>query len=177
MNREWLCNQLQGLACPQAKDVYNFIAREPQCFNRECREGHVTGSALVVNHDHSQVLLTYHKKLNRWLQLGGHSDGNPNTRDVALREGQEESGIHNLEFVTKKIIDIDIHLIPKSKTEPEHYHYDIRFLLRAPEGSVIKKSSESKDLKWFTPSEVKALKTDESVLRLVEMWQKDYSKF
>src|SRR3990167_3869834 len=112
MDRQSLKKQLEALDHPQAKDIYHFITREPQCFERECKEGHVTGSALVLNHDHSQVLLTYHRKLNRWLQLGGHSDGNPNTAEVALREAQEESGIQNLEFVTKKIIDVDVHLIP-----------------------------------------------------------------
>ena len=177
MHQKWLLNQLEGFEHPQAKNICDFITREPQCFSRECREGHVTGSALVLNHDHSKALLTYHKKLNRWLQLGGHSDGDPNTREVALREAQEESGIQNLEFVTERIIDVDVHLIPQSKTEPHHYHYDIRFFLRAPKGSKIQKSSESKDLKWFRARDILNLKTDESTLRLVHMWQKDYSTY
>ena len=170
----WLLEQIKSFNHPQSQRIYDFITREPQCFSRECREGHVTGSALVLNHDHSKALLTYHKKLNRWLQLGGHSDGNPNTAEVALREAQEESGIQNLEFVTKKIIDVDVHLIPQSKTEAQHHHYDIRFFLRAPKGSEIKKSSESKDLKWFSAHDILNLKTDESTLRLVHMWQEDY---
>lgn len=98
----------------------------------------MTGSAWLLNPDGTKVLLTHHKKLNRWLQFGGHSDGESNTWNVALREVTEESGIQNIQFVSSDIFDVDIHTIPENskKNEPEHKHYDIRFFIKSPNRSI-----------------------------------------
>ncbi|MBI2608825.1 MAG: NUDIX hydrolase [Deltaproteobacteria bacterium] len=154
------------------KQVQEFVRRQPQCFERTCLEGHVTGSAFLLSYDLSKVLLTEHKKLDKWLQLGGHSDGNPNTAQVAYREAIEESGIKDLVFLSDDIMDVDVHLIPKTEKEPQHFHYDIRFFLKAPHNATFKVSAESHELKWFRPEEVQNLKTDRSLLRLVEIWKK-----
>ena len=97
------------------------------CFD----DGHITGSAWVVDPAGSRLLLTHHRKLGKWLQLGGHSDGEPDTLAVALREAREESGLR-VRPISNAVLDIDIHTIPALKGEPAHLHYDVRFALRRP---------------------------------------------
>jgi 8-oxo-dGTP pyrophosphatase MutT (NUDIX family) len=120
-------------------------------FHRDFLPGHFTGSALVTDPDFTQVLLTHHSKLDLWLQLGGHADGNPHIAEVALRESQEESGIHQFEFFhgPETIFDLDIHWIPASKNTEGHFHYDVRFLLIADPTSPLTLTPESKALAWF----------------------------
>lgn len=128
-------------------------------------EGHLTASALIVNHARTHALLTHHKKLGRWLQLGGHCDGDANLAHVALRECFEESGIEGL-AIDPVPIDLDIHDIPARPGEPEHMHLDTRFVVYAPSGATPVISDESNELRWIAPSELAALGTDESVQRL-----------
>ncbi len=107
-----------------------FVRGEPRCFQRNCWAGHVTGSAWIVNAPQTHVLLTHHRKLNRWLQLGGHSDGDGDPLRVACREAVEESGLV-VAPVSDLLFDIDIHLIPARMDDPAHHHFDARFALRA----------------------------------------------
>ena len=100
--------------------LLDFINRTPACFSRSQPDGHITGSAWLVNND-QQVLLTYHKKLRMWLQLGGHADGNTSVMEVALKEAQEESGITELKVILDTIFDIDIHYIPADRRDSSHY--------------------------------------------------------
>ncbi|HHJ81032.1 MAG TPA: NUDIX domain-containing protein, partial [Candidatus Tenderia electrophaga] len=129
--------------------------------------GHITGSAWIIDQDRSHVLLTHHRKLDAWFQLGGHSDGDADTLAVALREGQEESGLNKLTPISEAIFDVDVHLIPARKNEPDHYHYDIRFLLEADRHAALTISSESNDLAWVTLDEALNLSQDESIQRMV----------
>ncbi len=149
-------------------DMVEFVNQHPNCFDRELSIGHITGSAWIVDLDRSHVLLTHHRKLNRWLQLGGHSDGDPDTLKVALREGREESGIETLRPVTEAVFDIDIHLIPARKNEPEHYHYDVRFLIEADRNTPLVVSEESHDLAWVLLDEVENLIDEVSILRMLK---------
>ncbi|NCB50064.1 MAG: NUDIX domain-containing protein [Alphaproteobacteria bacterium] len=157
------------------KQTIKFIEKNETCFERFNLKGHITGSAWLLSPDGKKVLLTHHKKLNCWLQLGGHSDGEANTWNVALREAQEESGIEGIEFVSKDIFDVDVHTIPenKKKDEPEHQHYDIRFLLKA-ETEKFKISEESNALKWVTKAELLEMKKQnllpKNMDRIVEKW-------
>ena len=100
-------------------------------------------------------LLNFHKKLNRWLQFGGHSDGCPDTWEVALREAIEETGMKDIDFAMLDIFDIDVHPIPENlkKNEPEHLHYDIRFLLKAKSDEFVI-SDESNNLKWVNNEDI-----------------------
>lgn len=147
-----------------------FVAAQPDCFERTCVPGHVTGSAWLISHDHERFLLTHHRKLGRWLQLGGHADGDPDPAAVALREACEESGIAGLELVvidgTLRPLDLDAHTIPARHGEPAHVHYDVRFLVVAPPGAVLTLSEESLDLRWFPAARPLAVPHDESVRRL-----------
>jgi 8-oxo-dGTP pyrophosphatase MutT (NUDIX family) len=148
-----------------------FLAEHPRDAHlRSCLPGHLTASALVVDAKGERVLLTHHKKLRRWLQLGGHCDGDADLAAVALREATEESGIRGLE-IEPVPIDLDIHTIPARPGEPEHLHLDTRFLVRAPEGATARASDESIELRWFGLQEALAADTDESVRRLVRLFR------
>ena len=140
------------------RETIDFIEKAQNPFVRENLSGHVNGSAWVISADGQRTLLNYHKKLNRWLQFGCHSDGNSNTWEVAMREAKEETGITDIEFVMTDIFDVDVHPIPENlkKKEPEHKHYDIRFLLRAKSEDFVV-SNESKLLKWVDNSDIPSL--------------------
>lgn len=147
--------------------IQTFVETHDNCFDRSLLEGHVTGSAWILNPSRSRCLLTHHRKLDRWLQLGGHADGESDVLAVAMREGLEESGLASLHPVATSIFDCDVHLIPARKAEPEHWHYDVRFLLEADDREALVVSQESKDLAWVALDEVPSLDVDESVLRMV----------
>lgn len=148
-------------------DIMGFVDQHANCFDRELNKGHITGSAWIIDTERSHALLTHHRKLNRWLQLGGHSDGDANTLNVALREGQEESGLSDIRPVNEAIFDVDVHLIPARKTEPDHFHYDIRFLFEADRQTPLIISEESNDLAWIPLDKLDDLLDDESILRML----------
>ena len=147
-----------------------FVETHPDCFLRSCVPGHITGAAWIVSADHERCLLTHHKKLGRWLQLGGHADGEPKVHRVALREAQEESGMWMFEFrkTDEQILplDIDVHVIPASGDDPQHLHYDIRFLLVAAPEQHPRSSSESHEVRWFSHRELRQVTGEASVLRM-----------
>lgn len=162
-----------GEAAARARMVA-LLQTRPDCFSRSCfSPGHFTGSALLLSADGSRTLLTHHRFLNRWLQLGGHCDGHPDVAQAALREAVEESGISGLQLVDGVPADLDIHAIPENprKGEPPHLHYDIRYFVRAPRGSGHQASEESLDLKWFTVEETLALDLDAGLRRLIGKWR------
>jgi 8-oxo-dGTP pyrophosphatase MutT (NUDIX family) len=146
-----------------------FVAAHPDCLLRSCAPGHITASAWIVSADGEQALLTHHRKLGRWLQLGGHVDGEPHIELAALREAQEESGMARFRFVPWHgsdlvALDLDVHTIPARRDEPEHLHWDVRFLLQAAADQQVTCSAESNELRWFTPAEL-AIATDEDSVR------------
>ena len=142
-----------------------FVDAHPDVLHRTCLAGHVTASCWILNPEGTECLLTHHRKLGRWLQLGGHVDGNANLLAGAVREVQEESGILEL-HVHPVPVDLDIHPIPARGDEPAHLHLDVRYLLRAPKGAREIVSEESHALGWFSPTELAEIDTDESVQRL-----------
>ncbi len=154
----------------QVERIRELVMAEPRCFDRDCYPGHVTASAWIVSWDREHVLLTQHRKLGRWLQLGGHADGESDVRAVALREAREESGMEEFVFALRTPepipLDVDVHPIPARGDEPAHEHHDIRFLLLARPGQALVRSEESTQLRWFAPLELGRATTDESVLRL-----------
>jgi 8-oxo-dGTP pyrophosphatase MutT (NUDIX family) len=144
-----------------------FVKAEAECLRRECVPGHLTGSAWIVSPGRTRTLLTHHRKLGKWLQLGGHADGDPDLLGVALREAREESGLANVRAVSAEVFDVDRHWIPARKTEPGHYHYDLRFMIEADPNEPLVISSESKDLAWVEVARVTALNPEESMARMV----------
>lgn len=143
-----------------------FVERNPACFERSLREGHITGSAWIVDRAWERVLLTHHRKLDRWLQPGGHADGDPDVLAVALREGFEETGLAGLEPVGQGIFDLDIHAIPVRGDEAEHFHYDVRFLLWDKGEGEFVVSEESHELAWVRLGELERFTREESMLRM-----------
>ncbi len=144
-----------------------FVAAEADCLNRTCLPGHLTGSAWVISPDRTRTLLTHHLKLNKWLQLGGHADGDPDLLAVALREAREESGISSLRVLSTDLFDVDRHWIPERRREPGHFHFDLRFIFEADANEPLVRSSESKDLAWVDLARVNELNPEESMVRMV----------
>jgi 8-oxo-dGTP pyrophosphatase MutT (NUDIX family) len=143
----------------------------PNCFQRDAFPAHFTGSAFVVSADGARGLLHHHRKLDRWLQFGGHCDGEEDVLSVAQREACEESGINGLVVASVRPFDLDIHEIPAFGNEPAHLHYDVRYVLIAPEHAEIQTSPESKELRWFEPGEMGNWPLDPGLRRLIEKWQ------
>jgi 8-oxo-dGTP pyrophosphatase MutT (NUDIX family) len=146
--------------------INEFVLKNSDCFERSLSIGHVTGSSWVVDATKSHTLLTHHRKLNMWVQLGGHADGDPDIYAVALREAQEESGLTSIIPLSKDIFDIDIHLIPGK--DGDHYHYDVRFIFQADRNEKLTVTHESKDLAWVPLDKLEDFSTERSVLRLRE---------
>jgi len=151
--------------------IRTLVESRSDCFERSCLPGHVTASAWMLSSDRRRFLLTHHRKLGRWLQLGGHADGETDVAAVALREAGEESGLGPFAILDAAgapslPIDVDVHPIPDV---PPHEHHDLRFALIA-RGGETRVSSESNALRWFEmealDSVLPALGADESLLRL-----------
>jgi len=134
------------------KAILRLVETEPACFSRHAFvPGHVTGSAFVVCRSTGKVLLHHHRRLNAWLQLGGHDDGENDPRTTALREAEEESGLKDLTLLQDEILDLDVHDIPAGKGEPPHKHHDVRYALATAHPEEIQRDAgESLDLAWFT---------------------------
>lgn len=141
------------------------LLRNPDCFDRRNLPGHITASAWITDPHRRQVLLVRHRKLNRWLQPGGHADGDPDTRQVALREAFEETGLRP-ELISAEPWDIDIHTIPARPDFPEHEHFDVRYLFHADPSAELLISDESTDLKWFALGELPQIADSASILRM-----------
>ena len=157
--------------------MINFIEKNQNCFERSLLEGHITGSCWIENCDGTKFLLTRHKKLNLWLQLGGHADGDADILAVAQKEALEESGLKDIIFLSENIFDLGIHYLPQYKNVPPHYHYDVRFLMKtlSPDEEICM-SDESTDLNWFdqlptsNPKEVQ-----EDLSRMFNKWKNVHS--
>ncbi len=151
--------------------IRDLVAGRPDCFDRTCMPGHITGSAWIVSPDRSRYLLTRHRVFDRWLQLGGHADGCPRPHLVALREAEEESGLEGFGLFrdTEGFVplDVDIHAIAARTGVPAHAHYDLRYLLAAAKEQPLEISDESHDLKWFSREEMLETVHEESVLRML----------
>jgi 8-oxo-dGTP pyrophosphatase MutT (NUDIX family) len=150
-----------------AADFLKLLEHD-RAFHRDHLPGHITGSAWIVDAAHTSVLLTHHAKLDKWLQPGGHADGDENVLRVALREAEEETGLKNFKLLQQGIFDLDIHTIPARKDFPEHLHYDIRFIFEADRGEALLISDESHDLKWVPFHQLSTYTSNTSILRMVD---------
>jgi 8-oxo-dGTP pyrophosphatase MutT (NUDIX family) len=141
------------------------LLQHPQSYHRDHLPGHITGSAWIVTPDRNKVLLVHHARLKKWLQPGGHADGDEDILRVALREAEEETGLIRL-LVHPSVFDIDIHPIPARSDFPAHDHYDIRFLVAADEREELIISHESTDLRWIALNDLQHYNRDRSLLRM-----------
>ena len=151
--------------------ILSFLNMHENAHSRDCHLGHFTASAWITNKQMDQVVLMHHKKLDKWLQLGGHCDGNPHCLEVALKEAHEESGLNHLKVLSEYIFDIDMHLIPPRGNERSHYHYDIRFLMMANTDDLLIGNHESCALRWIRLNEVHQKNSERSIMRMVEKTQ------
>ena len=146
-----------------------FVARHPDPFDRRIREGHLTGSAVIVSEDGARTLLLHHAKLDRWLQPGGHADpGETTGEEVALREATEETGLTGLVLhpTAPRPLDVDVHDIPARGEEPAHLHLDLRYLVVASAGAALSRSTdETRDMKWVAWEHVASLGPDDGLRR------------
>lgn len=146
--------------------MLQFLEENDIFLGKQNTKGHITGSAWIVSKDREKVLFTHHKKLNMWVQLGGHTEEGEAVLQSALREGLEESGLKHLKVLSQDIFDLDVHLFPARQEQPAHYHYDIRFLLEADEEEKLVVSAESKDVKWVQVDELKQYSSEVGIRRL-----------
>lgn len=157
----------------EAATVAEFIAllRDPvDPYLRECLPGHFTASCLLVDRSSARTLLTHHRKLGLWLQPGGHADGDRDLARVALREAEEETGLTGL-MVEPVIFDLDRHRIPEHKGVPAHWHYDVRYVVRAGAHEDFVVSDESHALAWRGIAELAVDESaDASLRRMARKW-------
>jgi 8-oxo-dGTP pyrophosphatase MutT (NUDIX family) len=178
MDRIALRKQLEFYRTPFEEESafiadFTLLTHDLLGYKREQLDGHFTASAWIVNKSRTHTLLTLHRKLGRWLQLGGHADGNENLIEVALKEAEEESGLTSLELVDSTIFDLDKHIIPERPHVKEHFHFDVRYLFEADINEPLVISDESVSLAWITfDSVVDMIGYNPSILRMLEKTSK-----
>jgi 8-oxo-dGTP pyrophosphatase MutT (NUDIX family) len=170
-SRAALASELSRYRTPYAGEQrfvssFKTLLASEGCYRRDHLPGHVTASAFIVNRPRTKTLLLHHAKLGRWLQPGGHADGDERVLEVALREAREETGLESLNVLSSDIFDIDIHVIPKRQGVLEHLHYDVRFLLEADESEPLKQNEESLDLSWIDLGSIERHSSEPSILRM-----------
>ena len=148
--------------------LLGWIKKYDDALFRSCLDGHLTGSAVIVDPSRPATLLIHHRKLDKWLQPGGHADGQGDLSLVALREAEEETGLGSLQVRTPAI-DLDIHSIPARGDEPTHWHLDVRFLVIAPDGAIASPDEmETLGAAWVSPDDPEGLVTSPDLRRLMD---------
>lgn len=172
MHRDPLLDLLEAYAVRHPEEsatvsaFQSFVRAEPNCFERSLLIGHITGSGWIVDASGTRTLLTHHRKLNVWLQPGGHADGDSDVLAVAMKECCEETGLDELAPVSTAIFDLDIHPIPARGEVPSHLHYDVRFLIRDSGDGHYTVTEESHDLAWVANAELERYTTEISMMRM-----------
>jgi 8-oxo-dGTP pyrophosphatase MutT (NUDIX family) len=146
-----------------------FLESYDNFWSRDNKYGHITASCWVINHKKDMALLTHHKKLNKWFQLGGHIEAeDSDIYSSCQRELQEESGLTSGKILSREIFDIDVHKIPSKKGIAEHFHFDIRILFEADDTEDITfDTDESMLVKWMPLVEISNVSKEESISRMI----------
>ncbi len=143
-----------------------FVTTHATVLHRSNLQGHLTASAFIVDAARTRFLLVHHRKLDKWIQPGGHADGEADLFAVAAREAREETGLRSLEG-ERRVFDVDVHTIPPSAAVPAHLHYDVRFLFEAdPEEDLRPSGEECLAVAWRDRDDVSGL--EGTVVRMVE---------
>lgn len=150
--------------------MIDFLVKGDNCFSRQNNYAHFTGSAWVVNSDNTKALVIHHKKLNMFLQVGGHADEDSNLLRVAYKETLEESGLNDVIVESPEIFDIDIHEIPEFKGIPKHYHYDVRFLFRSTNDELRLNEEEVNSISWMDKDNILNIDSSFGFSRMVKQW-------
>ncbi len=174
MNRIELLESISRYDTPFGEEavflpLFEELLAHPRAYYRDHLPGHITASSWIVDKKRQHVLLVYHAKLNRWLQPGGHADGDEDVVAVARKEAEEETGLRNLTLTTPRIFDLDVHVIPARQNFPEHFHYDVRFCFQTSMDEPLVISEESHDLRWVEFGDVNELTgRNKSIQRMLE---------
>jgi ADP-ribose pyrophosphatase YjhB (NUDIX family) len=148
------------------KRTIEFVENNRLFHSRTLSGGHLTGSAWVVDEAREHALLVHHGKLNLWVQPGGHVEDDADMLGASWREAREETGLRDVRPVSESIFDVDVHTIPANHKEPQHLHYDVRFLFVADRAAPLVVSSESKDLMWVPLAQISDVTQEESIRRM-----------
>jgi len=148
--------------------IVELVGTAENAFDRDhFAPGHVTASCFIVDGD--RLLLHHHRRLNRWLQMGGHVEHDEHPEEAALREGREESGLDDLVLLNDGIFDLDVHVIPAARGEPEHRHFDVRYVARtASPGAVVIDRAESNDVAWVPLDRAEVLMNEAASSRVIQ---------
>jgi len=176
MHRQKLFQMLDDYRTPYLEEAAmvertrRFIAEHSNCFDRGLAPGHVTGSAWVLNPARDHVLMMHHRKLDLWLQPGGHADGDPDITRVVLKEVAEESGVplSEVRLLSEEIFDVDVHVVYESEHDPRHEHFDIRFLVEVDDQIPLPGNDESHQIGWVPLDEVPRFNHARSFYRMVQ---------
>ena len=154
--------------------IMDLLAEHPNILNMNCEVGHITASAVIVHPASFRTLLHWHKRLGRWLQVGGHADYETDFAQVALLEAREETGLPDLAFYPPADpvvpLDFDVHTIPQSGDTPEHLHLDFRYVLVTHQPNALAPvKGESTRFRWLSFQEAFCMgdAIDESLRRLL----------
>lgn len=164
--RRYLAGAVDTYEREMAQRTIGFVETYPDCADRQLAVGHLTGSAWIVDPSRRSTLLTHHEKLDKWLQLGGHADGELDLLQVASREAKEESGLTHIAILNTELFDVDCHWIPPHKGVSGHFHYDLRFLFEADPAEPLVTSHESKALAWVELTRIQEFSREDSILRM-----------
>jgi 8-oxo-dGTP pyrophosphatase MutT (NUDIX family) len=127
--------------------------------------GHVTASGLVFSADGNRVLLVFHRRLERWLQPGGHVEAaDPHVLSTAVREVREETGITvRADAGGPELVSVDVHEIPPGRGEPAHLHHDLMFRFSAADDE-LEVPHEARRAVWCPVKELEAYQVDTALL-------------
>ena len=177
MARAKILSLLDTFPAASARDRWSleltrdFVTTHVNVLHRANLQGHLTGSAFVVDPGRTRFLLVRHRQLGKWIQPGGHADGNPDLLAVAAQEAEEETGLRRLEPVDGRLFDVDIHTIPALPRVPAHRHYDFRFLFVADPGeTLVPKDDECPEAAWLDRAAARRreIAIEESVQRMID---------
>lgn len=176
MHRQQLLQLLSDYTTPFLEEAAmvertrRFVEAHDNCFYRHLLPGHLSGSAWVLNPGRTHVLMMHHRKLDLWLQPGGHADGDPDIQRVVLKETSEEAGVdvEHVRWLHDEIFDVDVHTVHASEHDPRHEHYDIRFLVEIDDAIPLLGNDESHEVAWIPLHAVARFNNARSMYRMVQ---------
>ena len=139
--------------------MLKYLTDFDNSLTRQNEYGHFTSSAFVLNKERTKILMIYHNIYKSWAWVGGHSDGDSDLLQVAIKEAKEETGITNVKPVSDDIYSLEIVTVnghvKRGKYVGSHVHLNLTYLLEADEAEAIKiKEDENSGVKWVPINEV-----------------------
>ncbi len=135
------------------KVILKYIDTFDDVLTRNNEFGHFTASSWVLNKDRTKVLMIYHNIYKSWAWTGGHSDGDSNLLNVAIREVKEETGVKDVKPISDDIFSLEIICVnghvKRGKYVSSHVHLNVTYLLEADEDEELKiKEDENSGVRW-----------------------------